>query len=302
MSFTRAPQPGWLIRSCGIVWLGSGLVSNAQSPTNASSFNDVAGAGDVPSAQTIPLAFHENVWFWLAIGFGVLLVAFLIWKFRRHRSSRFRVLPSFSAGSDTAVSQTAYVNQGPENGASPDPRYAPATETISSDTSFWQQRVRDAEQRAERASALVRAGLTPHLARLMKDQLVWTLMAQRSQMVCTQDAEAEMVAELAQRLGQIQAEFESRVETYEKRIAELERELASKSQVNRELLGAKIEIAKKALLDVAVRRPDSPFAAKYLLQKRIEEGGAKSRAGENTDHDKFPFSDIMARRASDTRR
>ena len=149
------------------------------------------------------------------------------------------------------------------------------------------------DQRAERASAVVRAGLTPHLARMMKDQLVWTLMAQRTHMVSTQEAGTAMVAELEQRLEQIRTEFESRVETYEKRITELERELETTSQINRELIEATIDMAKKAMHDVAVRQPDSPLAAKYLGQKTPEEGRPRSET-----KGRLSFGDIMARRAS----
>jgi len=143
---------------------------------------------------------------------------------------------------------------------------------------------------------VVRAGLAPHLARMMKDQLVWTLMAQRGRMASTHDASAMMVAELEQRLEQIQAEFESRVEMYEKRIAELERELETKSQLNQELLGATINMAKKALHAVAVRHPNSPFASRHRHQQSIEEKSVKAGL-----QGKLSFGDIMARRASKDR-
>jgi cytochrome c-type biogenesis protein CcmH/NrfG len=109
-----------------------------------------------------------------------------------------------------------------------------------------------------------------------------------------------MVAELEERLVKIQSDFESRVETYERRIAELERELESKSQVNNELLGATIHMAKKALQDVAERQPESSFSARQLAPAGAAEVKAPIRS--KADEERFPFGDILARRASSERR
>jgi hypothetical protein len=241
-------------------------------------------------------AHHEHLWFWVAAGFGVLLIVLVTSKLKRPRSGskRLPVRQSISDGSSATISQTTYVNQGINAKDDEEPITAPRTQTISSDTSLWRQRAMAAESRAERATAVVRAGLTPHLARMMKNQLVWTLMAQHSRVACAQDAGAVMVAELEQRLEQIQSEFESRVETYERRIAALQRELESKSQLNKELLGATIDMAKKALHDVAVRHPNSPFASRHRQQQAIEERTVKAGGA----HGKLSFGDIMARRAS----
>ena len=168
---------------------------------------------------------------------------------------------------------------------------AAETETTSSDAFFWQERAMAAEQRAVRAAHLIRSGLTPHLARLMKDQLVWTLRAQRNEMVSAQDSAATLMTEMEQRLEQIQADFESRVGSYEERIAELEQELATRAEINRELIAARIDITRKALHDVALRHPNSPFASKWLLP----ESAAPAAVGK---HSKLSFRDIMSRRAS----
>jgi shikimate kinase len=165
------------------------------------------------------------------------------------------------------------------------------TETASSEAVFWQERALAAEQRAARATQVIRAGLTPHLARLMKDQLVWTLRTQRNQMVAAHGGGAALMEEMEQRLEQIQVDFESRVETYERRIAELERELATKTEVNRELIACRIEMTRKALHGVAVRHPNSPFAARWLLP----ESTSPTTAGQAAH---LSFRDIMSRRVS----
>jgi predicted ATP-binding protein involved in virulence len=167
------------------------------------------------------------------------------------------------------------------------------TESMNSDAVYWEQRALAAEQRADKVTAVVKGGLTPHLARLMKDQLVWTLLAQRNNMVSAQESGVSMVEELEQRLEGIQTEFESRVELYERRISELEQQLAEKAQINRELIAARIEMTRKALHDVAVRRPDSPFAIRYLAQRAAAD--AKPRSGREG---KLSFRDLLDRKVS----
>lgn len=300
MNFSTSPQPGREGRFGPILLFGCLLVTNGVSQTYG--FADTglfaAAAPTESSIERAPLpAFHEDIWFWIAAGFGILLAGLMALEIKRRLSgsARFPVRQSISDGSSSTVSQTTYVNRGTD-ASDEQPISAPPTETASADISFWRQRAMAAESRAERATAVVRAGLTPHLARMLKDQLVWTLMAQRNRMTSTQDTGAVMVAELEQRLEQIQSEFESRVETYEKRITELQRELETKSQLNRELLGATIDMAKKALNDVAVRHPNSPFASRHRSQQLVEERTAKAVPSE-----KLSFGDIMARRGAKDR-
>ena len=297
MNLRTSPRPGWSTRFGAILLFGCLFVTKTLSQTHTVVAAELPAAAVPPESPIQRAPFHEDVWFRVAAGFGVLLFFLVTLEFKRRLAggTRLPVRQSISEGSSATISQTTYVNQGTNAKDDEEPISAPPTETISLATSFWRQRAMTAESRAERATAVVRAGLTPHLARMMKDQLVWTLMAQRSRMASTQDAGAVMVAELEQRLEQIQSEFESRVETYEKRIAALQRELETKSQLNRELLGATIDMAKKALHDVAVRHPNSPFASRHR-QRAIEERSVKAGP-----QGKLSFGDIMARRASKDR-
>jgi hypothetical protein len=164
------------------------------------------------------------------------------------------------------------------------------TATLGSDSVYWQERALDAEQRANRASEFARSQVAPHLARLMKDQLVWTLIAQRRHLVSTHESSADMIAEMERRLEQIQVDFESRVETYEQRIAQLEQELAGKTQINRELITDRIQMTRKALVGAALRRPNSPFAAKYLTAGASGPEAFQGKGG------RISFSAIMSRR------
>ena len=55
------------------------------------------------------------------------------------------------------------------------------------------------------------------------------------------------MAELVQRLDRLHTPLEDRLRAYEKRIAELEAELAAKGQQNAELIKAKIETTRKKM-------------------------------------------------------
>ena len=116
-----------------------------------------------------------------------------------------------------------------------------------------QERVADAERRAKRAAEVVRSGLVPHLADLMKDKLFRGVASQRAQLLRSQHSGASQVAELEQRLARIQLQVQNRFSAYERRIAELEREVAAKEQVNRELLNAKVQKLKPALEGAQIR-------------------------------------------------
>ena len=68
----------------------------------------------------------------------------------------------------------------------------------------------------------------------------------RSILTDNQKAERE-VAELTERLEHVHAPLEERLRAYEKRIAELEAELAAKGEQNQELIKAKIETTRKQM-------------------------------------------------------
>ena len=111
----------------------------------------------------------------------------------------------------------------------------------------WEARARDAEARAQKATALLRARLMPQMARWMMGELVQRLMAHRSGLMSSQQRAEDDVAELEKRLEKLHAPLAERLAAYEKRISELEDELAAKGAENRELIEAKIDSARKKL-------------------------------------------------------
>lgn len=93
----------------------------------------------------------------------------------------------------------------------------------------------------------LRAHLIPHLVRGLMNRLVRGLITQRSELIRTQETGTEQLADLEQRLDQINHRLQTRQAAYEQRIAELEKELAAAEEENRELIRAKIREARQNL-------------------------------------------------------
>jgi uncharacterized protein YlxW (UPF0749 family) len=93
----------------------------------------------------------------------------------------------------------------------------------------------------------MRERLIPHLARLLMGNLVQKLISQRSGMLDTQKRAAAEMTELEDRLEKLHAPLQDRLRAYQARISELEKELATKGEENRELTKAKIQLVRKQL-------------------------------------------------------
>jgi hypothetical protein len=108
----------------------------------------------------------------------------------------------------------------------------------------WRTRALAAEGQADRAHAAIRSGVMGW----MKEKVVRSLVGQRADLLSAQQkAEAEM-RELESRLEQLHTPLQQRISAYEARIVELEKDLAAKGEENRELIGARISVAKQQLM------------------------------------------------------
>jgi hypothetical protein len=103
-----------------------------------------------------------------------------------------------------------------------------------------------ADQEADNTTAIVRAGVVPHLARMMMNRLVQALLFQRSHLMQTQETATTRVEDMAERLFKVQSQFEKRVKTYETRIKQLEEELAAKEEENRELMRTNFQLSRQS--------------------------------------------------------
>ena len=101
--------------------------------------------------------------------------------------------------------------------------------------------------RVEPASPVTPADLAPHLAQAVKEALVQELAAQRRELLMVQQAANLEIGELVRRLDQLQIPLHERLRTYETQIQRLERELAARTEENRELLKMKIEMMRQQL-------------------------------------------------------
>lgn len=98
---------------------------------------------------------------------------------------------------------------------------------------------------ADNNTAIVRASLVPHLAKMMMNRLVQALLFQRSHLMQTQETATTRVTDMEGRLFKVQTQFEKRIRTYETRIKQLEEELAGKEEENRELMRANFQLSRQ---------------------------------------------------------
>ena len=169
----------------------------------------VAAAASLPPAQPAPVS-QKNFWLIGAAAGGVLLLIISVAVLRRKKPGS--LLP-------------ARLDGGGE---------------LSAGGQDWQQRALLAERRAEKAQTVIRTGLVAHLARWMSDSLVQKLLMQRAHLIETQQKAVTEVDKLGQRLDTIHSRMQGRLSVYEQRIVELEKELDTKDELNRELIQTEI--------------------------------------------------------------
>jgi hypothetical protein len=93
----------------------------------------------------------------------------------------------------------------------------------------------------------LQAELAPYLAQTIKDVLVQELAVQRNELLKAQQSAALEIAGLVRRLDDLQVPLQERLQTYEAHIQKLEKELAVRTEENRELLKLKIEMMRRQL-------------------------------------------------------
>lgn len=100
------------------------------------------------------------------------------------------------------------------------------------------------------------SSLMPHLARALASKLFRKLMWQRVYLVESQrQAEAEIQA-LEERLARARAPIEERLQAYENRVSELERQLVTAKEETRQLIRTQISALHKKLESERAKEPD----------------------------------------------
>jgi hypothetical protein len=131
--------------------------------------------------------------------------------------------------------------------AKPSPPQAPepvihveAQEGTHTHAEVLKQRALAAEHRADRAQAMIRTGVLPHLRQWLKQKLVRQLVADRTRLLETQQAAVHKVRAVEERLSRLEREILLQNDTYQARIEALTRELLTAKEENRELIRARI--------------------------------------------------------------
>jgi hypothetical protein len=111
----------------------------------------------------------------------------------------------------------------------------------------WQQRALEAEALAAKQTQILDAKVGPELRQFAKEALVQGLYHQRNALIETQKRAQQALAELESRLADLHLPGHERIRAYEKRIAELEKELETRDEEMRELTKATLMLVKQKL-------------------------------------------------------
>jgi hypothetical protein len=186
----------------------------------------------------------------VALG-GIVALAVAVWIRAGRRQSLGPQKPALlTAGGDEpssytvivgtrSATETALANAAPSRVPQPI-IHVKAPGTTQTQAEALRQRALTAEQRAERANAMIRKGLIPHLSQWLKQKLVRKLIADRAQLLETQQAVAHKVMAVEERLSRIEQQIQRQNDTYQARIEALTRELLTAKEENCELIRARI--------------------------------------------------------------
>jgi hypothetical protein len=238
-----------------------------------------AGGGSFLQGSSVAARFGDAGLAWLAalVGMVLALVALIVAlsRTRKRVPAAPVLLPEHaeSAGA-TGASYTVVIAPRSVTGSSPEaPPRGPASQPVvqvdtagtQTQSAGWQQRALEAEASAERARAMVRRGVLPHLRRWLKQRLVRKLATDRAQLLQTQQAATRKALSVDERLSRIELQLQQQNRAYERRIEELTCELMAAKEENRELIRARIAQVKLEMEAARVR---------LLAQAEAPENGA----------------------------
>jgi hypothetical protein len=199
----------------------------------------------------------------VALG-GIVALVTSVWILARRRPSLAPHTPALlTAGGDEPTSYTVVVgtrsateaaSARPSSPQAPQPIiHVQAPGTTQTQAEALRQRALTAEHRAERANAVIRKGLMPHLSAWLKQKLVRKLIADRAQLLETQQVAARKVMAVEERLSRIEQQIQRQNDTYQARLEALTQELLSAKEENRELIRARIAQVKAEMAAARVR-------------------------------------------------
>lgn len=104
-------------------------------------------------------------------------------------------------------------------------------------------------------AAAIPEGLAAQLAQELRDRVVQSLYSQREDLLRAEQSATLSVKQLEERLARLQPRILARIQSFERRIAELEYQLAQKESENQDLIRARIDEV-RAKLDAELARHD----------------------------------------------
>jgi hypothetical protein len=111
----------------------------------------------------------------------------------------------------------------------------------------WRERALQAEAIAAQQAQILKEKVGPELVRFAKETLVQGLYTQRNALLDTQAKAQQTLVELEARLSELHLPVQERIQAYERRISELEKQLESRNDETRELTRATLLLVQKKL-------------------------------------------------------
>jgi hypothetical protein len=201
------------------------LDAKVAAPKAESANQTVPPAPPVPVAKTEPATDRMILWIGGSLAVIIALLVCLVLLFWRRNPVNSRM-----AHPDLALTKSS------------------GTAPTDSDEE-WKQRALAAEAMAGKQGQLLREKIMPELTEFAKQSLVQGLYAQRNALIETQQKAQQALTELESRLIALQLPLHERIRAYEKRIAELEKEVETQGEEVRELTRATLALVRKKLED-----------------------------------------------------
>ncbi len=222
-----------------------------------------------PLESAQPSTINDQL-LWLAVALGgiVALVTSVGLLARRRQLLAPRTPALLTAGGDVptwytvvvgtrSATEAAWARSSPPG--TPQPViHVDAPGTTPTQAEALRQQVLTAELRAERAQEVIRKSLIPHLREWLKQKLVRKLVADRAQLLETQQVAAHKVMAVEERLSRIEQQIQRQNDTYKARIEALTRELLTAKEENRELIRASIAQVKAEMETARARLMAQP--------------------------------------------
>jgi hypothetical protein len=123
----------------------------------------------------------------------------------------------------------------------------------------WQQRALAAEALARNQAEILREKVGPELTAFAKGALVQGLYSHQNALIEVERRAQQELMELEARLARLHLPLAERIQVYERRIAELEKQMSVRNDEMRELTSATLQLVRQRLAEEKQREPETRF-------------------------------------------